>query len=144
MNATRHAEKYEFLKLIVKKMTDRELIDDAFSLLIRRCLFILVGRNRWGYEETYHKRVSKNMYSNVGLYYDHYINLKQSNYKTFMKDGGSIFTKGLAMNLFELQDLIAYCEDEDVTNDDIKEYCDNHLELKDLFVCIDGTYVSTS
>ena len=141
-NTLRHAEKYEFLKLIVRKMTDRELTDDAFSLLIRRVLFILVGKNRWGYNETYHKRVSKNIYGNVGLYYVKYVNLNQSNYKKFLKDGASVFTKGLAMDLFALQDLISYCEDEDTTNEEIKEHCDTNLELTDLFVCIDGTYVS--
>ena len=125
-------------------MTDRSLTRDAFSLMIRRTLYILVGENRWGYQETYHNRIPKNIYSTAGKYYDHYINLDLSNYEIFMRDGSSAYAKGLSCDSWELQDLIDYCQDEDTTDSDIKEYCDNNLFLRDLFVCIDGTYVSIS
>ena len=59
-----------------------------------------------------------------------------------MKAGGSVLSKGLSLDQFELQDLIANCEDPDTIESDIKEYVDENLRLSDLFVCIDGTYVS--
>lgn len=123
-------------------MTGRSLTRDSFSLMLRRTLYVLGGENRWGYEETYHNRISKRTYRAVGKYYDQYINLDLSNYEIFMKDGGSVLAKGLSLDRSDLLDLIAYCEDEDIDDSDIKEYVDHHLELKDLFVCIDGTYVS--
>ena len=123
-------------------MTGRSLSKDAFSLMIRRTLYILVGENRWGYRETYHNRISKNKYSSVGKCYDRYINLDLSNYDIFMRDGSSAYAKGLSLDTWELQEIIEYCEEEDTTASDIKEYCDDNLYLDDLYVCIDGTYVS--
>ena len=137
----RQGTKYEFLQLVVRKMIGRTLTTDAFSLMIRRVLYILVGQNKDGYPETYHKRFStKPIYRSVGHYYDKYVNYDTDNYNIYRTSGASTFAKALAKTKDELIDIIEYCEGGDPN--DIEEYLENDLFMHDMYVVVDATYVS--
>ena len=137
----RQGTTYEFLVLLVKKMTGRTLTSDAFSLMMRRVLFILVGPNKDGYNESYHARFSmKPIYRSVGKYFDKYINFHIDTYKKFRSSGASTFAKALSLTTDALTDLIEACDGGDP--DDIEKYIEENYVLNDMFVVVDATYVS--
>ena len=138
----RQGTNYEFLLILVEKMTGKKLTYDAFSLVIRRCLYILVGRNQEGYEETYHKRFSnKRIYRSVGKYFNKYITLDMSTYEYFRTTGASVLSKALSLTRDELIDLIESCEGG--ADDDVVEYVESHIFMSDMYVAVDATYVSS-
>ena len=139
----RQGTNYEFLLILVQKMTGKKMTYDAFSIMVRRCLYILVGQNQEGYEETYHIRFSnKPIYRSVGKYFNTYITLDTSTYDYFRSSGASVLSKALSMTKDELYDLIESCEGGDA--DDIVEYVESHLYMSDMYVAVDATYVSHS
>ena len=136
----RQGNKYEFLMLIVQRMTGRKLTADAFSLMMRRVLFILVGKNKDGYDESYHKRFSgKKIYSSVGQYYDTHINFDTDNYKIYRNSGASTLAKSLTMTKDHLIDVIEACEGGDPVA--IVDYMESNFSMADMYITADATYV---
>ena len=115
-----------------------------FSLVIRRVLFILVGKSNLGYKETWYNRVVRTFgkdkaSEHIGSFYREKVNANIALQKTIRHEGASTLSKGLEMSKLQLLDFIAACDDR--TPVEIQELVESQLFVRDLIMAVDATYV---
>ena len=132
-----------------KSRTERTLKPESLSLIIRRVLFILVGKNEdggdqpGGFKESWFDGLAKRLRTspNCGDFLKKYINFKPETLQYVMKNGSSTFARAYAMDELTLRDLIDYCKQLE-TPEEVMAACERHLTMSDLEIAADATYVS--
>ena len=134
---------YEFLLTVFNFKTDRVIKAETLSLLIRRVLFVFIGRNRDGHQETWFNKLPPRLLrnANCGKFFTKYINLEPKTLDIAVSQGSSTFAKAMAMEEERLRDFIDHCQQCESPEEVMKE-CERLLTMKDLEIAADATYVS--
>ena len=124
--------------------TDRKLKHETLSFIIRRVLFICIGRSTDGHEESWYNRLPPRLLRNedCGKFYSNYVNLLPGTLDYAVLNGASTFAKAMAKDKDWLRDFINRLKDiEDP--EAIMKTCEDELNMADLEIACDETYVST-
>lgn len=132
------------MRSIAHVVTGKKMTSQFFSLVLRRVLFVLVGKSNLGNKETWFDRVLKTFgrdksSSQIGLFYRKNVNTDLSLQKTIRHEAASTLSKALEMTKFELIDFIDACADRSPM--EIQDLVENRLWTRDLVLAIDATYV---
>ena len=120
-------------------------------MIIRRVLFILVGKNKDGgdqpdgFKESWFNAVSKRLVASpyCGGFLKKYINFNLETLEYVMNNGSSTFARAYAAGEQYLRDLIDHCHQLE-TPEEVMAACERHLTMADLEIAADATYVSAT
>ena len=133
------------MRAVAHVVTRKTMTSQFFSLVLRRTLFILVGKSNLGNAETWYNRVIQTFGRNknsplIGKFFHENVNANLSLQKTIRHEGASTLCKSLELSKLELIDLINACADR--TAEEIQDLVDSKLYTRDLILVVDATYVS--
>ena len=132
------------LLLFFSCKTDRKIKPETLSFIIRRVLYICVGKSVDGHEESWFDRLSPRLLRNpnCGNFYHSYVNLNPSTLDYVMVEGASTIAKAMAMDEEFLRDFIDRLKQLE-SPELIMKACEDEMKMVDLEILADATYVST-
>ena len=138
----RQALTYEMMLIFFTAKTDRSLRHETLSFIIRRVLYICIGKSADGHEESWYNRLPPRLLRNEGCgkFYSNYVNLSAKTLDYAVIYGASTFAKAMAMEKEKLKNLIDRLKDLE-SPEAIMHTCENELDMIDLEIACDATYV---
>ena len=103
---------FEHLGDIIELTTGKRIRTQSLSLVLRRILFILVGKNIDGFDETWPKMLGKTLLNDgrCGQFVRDQLKIDPEKlHPIFLKFGASTLSKALETSTARLEDLIESC-----------------------------------